>query len=147
MFRRTKQGFTLVELMVVIVILGILATLVAVNVGGKDDEAKVGVAKANVRMIFNAVEHYKLRVQSYPEIEEYPETLEELMNGPSEWEDKWIPLLQGRYVPKDPWDNDYEIIIDEEYGVTIICYGKDKTEGGTGFGKDITYPAEEEGLD
>ena len=138
MFRLAKQGFTLVELMVVIVILGILATMVAVNVGGTDDEAKVGVAKGDVKMIFNAVERYKLRVG------EYPESLEELMTGPGDWEDKWNPLLQGRTLPKDPWGNDFEYINDEEYGITIVCYGKDGEEGGTGFGMDVMYPADDE---
>ena len=151
MFINNEQCFKPIKLWVIVVfiiVLIILALYAINNVSDCDhDELMVSVAKSDVKMIYNAVEHYKLRVQSYPDIEEYLETLEELMTGPAGWENKWIPLLQGRSVPKDPWGNDYEFVNDEEYGITIICYGKDNAEGGTGFGKDIMYPEEGDGYE
>ncbi len=132
-------GFTLVELMVVIVIIGILASIVVVNVGGTDVEAKQAKAKAEVKAIYDAIGIYKTRVG------EYPESLEQLIEGPPDFEGVWRPLLQSRSVPRDPWNNDYIYELPEEGGQYVVkCLGADNAEGGTGENKDIIWPPEKE---
>lgn len=131
-----RKGFTLVELMVVIVIIGLLAGIVAVNVVGMDEEAKKSKAKAECEAIYSAIGIYKL------ENGDYPEQLEQLMEN-----EKNKKYLSGySQVPKDPWGNEYVYNTDSiETGEYIItCYGKDGQPGGTGDAADISHPAQAE---
>ena len=134
--RAARRAFTLVELMVVIVIIGILATLVVVNVGGADDDAKVSAAKVGVGEIGNAIKMFRIRTGSLPE------TLEELVEGPGSGESDtaWRPLLDK--VPEDPWGNEYEYEVTNEDidEFEVVCFGKDGEPGGAEYSKDITYP-------
>ena len=134
---RRRRGFTLVELMMVVVIIGILAGIVAVSVGGADEEARVGEARSEVRALFDAVEMFKLRTGGY-----LPETLEELIEGPPDYEGRWQNLLQSPEVPLDPWDKEYIYeITDADWGeYQIICQGRDGEPGGEGFAADIMWP-------
>lgn len=138
--RAARRAFTLVELMVVIVIIGILATLVVVNVAGADDDAKVSAAKVGVSQIGEAVKMFRIRTGALPV------SLVELVEGPGSGDSDttWHPLLDK--VPKDPWDNDYEYEVTNEDidEFEIVCYGKDGEPGGTEYSKDITYPERDE---
>ena len=98
------------------------------------DQSNSDAAKAELRILAKAVEMFKLRTA------QYPETLEELITGPSDWDKKWISLIAGSKIPKDPWGNDYLIDISDSDGFTLICLGKDGSEGGEGFDEDIYYP-------
>ena len=143
--RRTllARGFTLVELMMVVVILGILASVVALNVQNKAPEAMVSEAKTEVRVLYDAVGLYQMETGGY-----LPETLDELIDGPPGHDGHWQTLLQAREVPRDPWDNEYQYeVLDPDHGdYRIVCYGQDGTPGGTGFASDIAWVqgAEEE---
>ncbi|MCK5945289.1 MAG: type II secretion system protein GspG [Planctomycetes bacterium] len=111
----SESGFTLVEIMVVIVILGLLATLVARNVMGASDEARESKAKSDVSTIAGAVRSY------YSKRGRLPDTLEDLSNkdekGRSELEE----------LPLDPWDTPYELIPgDNPRDFEVISCGPDK---------------------
>jgi general secretion pathway protein G len=111
--RKNRRGFTLVELMVVIVILGIIGTMGFVFLMDKPDDAKWDTAKTQLVEIQKALDLFKL------DNGEYPEALDE---------------LEGKYfkngVPKDPWTKDNFLYEPTEDGFRLTCLGKDKAEGG-----------------
>ncbi|MEC8652410.1 MAG: type II secretion system protein GspG [Planctomycetota bacterium] len=111
----SESGFTLVEIMVVIVILGLLATLVARNVMGASDEARETTAKTNCTMIADSVRSY------YSKNGTLPETLEEL----AEKDEKGRSELES--LPLDPWGTPYELIPgDSPRDFEVISCGPDK---------------------
>ena len=115
--RRAEAGFTLVEIMVVIVILGLLATMVATNVIPQSDQARNKVAQTSVRTIADAVTTY------YLQNGRLPESLEALADP----EAKGGPLLkQGT---KDPWDRAFVLRSDSKKDFEILCLGADGNEG------------------
>jgi general secretion pathway protein G len=109
---RLDAGFTLVEIMVVVVILGLLGTMVVSNVIGMSDEARVQKAETDARTIWDTARQYKLRRRNWP-------TLEQLTT-PDESGKIWIES----YTP-DPWDNDYEIREVDGNRILVISYGPD----------------------
>ena len=111
----SESGFTLVEIMVVIVILGLLATLVARNVMGASDEARETTAKTNCTMIADSVRSY------YSKNGMLPETLEEL----AEKDEKGRSELET--LPEDPWGTPYELLPgDTPRDFEVISCGPDK---------------------
>lgn len=129
--KRNVGGFTLAELMVVIVIIGLLATLVVPNIVGKIFTAKVGIAKTQVSNIEAAVEDYQIRNSG-----KLPDSLEALVtpdpNGVTY-------LKNATAVPLDPWGNQYFYRPDSN-GMTfeIGTYGSDGQPGGEGDAADIS---------
>jgi general secretion pathway protein G len=129
---RRAAGFTLVEMIVVIAIIGILATLIVVRYSGHTDQAKVSAAKSQLAQLEGAVITFQSQVGRLPK------TLSELVEKPpdaSGWQEGGY--LKGSSVPKDPWGNDYL------YKVTgrrfeIISLGADGKEGGTGVDADLS---------
>ena len=103
------------------------------------EAARVGEARSEVRALFDAVEMYKLRTGGY-----LPESLQELIDGPPDYEGYWQNLLQSDTVPLDPWDHPYVYeITDADWGeYRILSYGADGAPGGEGFDADITWPPE-----
>ena len=113
--RSSESGFTLVEIMVVIVILGLLATLVARNVMGASDEARETLAKTNCSALADAVRSY------YSKNGTLPETLDEL----AEKDEKGRSELES--VPVDPWDTPFELLPgDTPRDFEVISCGPDK---------------------
>lgn len=119
-------GFTLVELMAVVVIIGILASFATIKVAQYLSTARITKARADMKRIMQALELYNM------EIHEYPESLEELT---AETEERSEGIISG--IPKDPWGNDYEYVSGTENGYDLICYGRDGVEGGEGEDADI----------
>lgn len=138
--RKTKEkGFTLIELMVVIVILGILAAIIAPKIVGRTDEAKVTEAKVQIKNFETALKLYKLDSGVYPSTEQ---GLEALVSKPSagsiprNWREGGY--LEQKKVPADPWGNKYLYSSPGAHGdYEIISQGADGARGGEGFAKDI----------
>ena len=132
--RRARAGFSLVELMVVIVILGLLATVVVINVLPARDRAMVEKAGVDVAMLEGAVDTYRLDNLDYPP---NLEALVEAPAGPAR-PDRY---RQGGYVrrlPEDPWGNPYQYRHPGERGaVDIWSFGADGEPGGEGDDADI----------
>ena len=128
-----QKGFSLMELMIVMVILGLLASLVGPAMFKKLGTAKQGTAKTQIEMLMTALDSYRLDVGHYPSGQE---GLEALVINPGE--DKWDgPYLQ-KGLPKDPWDSDYNYQNPGEHGeVDIYSYGGDSREGGEKEDADV----------
>jgi len=130
--KRTRQGgFTLLELMVVIVIIALLAAIVMPRFLGATDKARVGAAKAQISSFKQALGLYKLEFKKYPTTSE---GLEALVNNEQE------NFLDQDNIPKDPWDNDYVYTSPgtQNHDFEIVSYGADGQPGGADkFDKDI----------
>lgn len=134
-----QRGFTLIELMVVIVILGILAGLIVPRIMTRPDEAKQMKAKIQIESIETALKLYKLDNGSYPTTEQGLQALVEPPasgNLPQKWK-KGGYLEKGR-VPKDPWQNEFVYLSPGVHGeYDIISYGADGVPDGEDANKDI----------
>ena len=135
---RSRQGFTLVELMVVIVIIGLLATVVAINVLPSQDRAMVGKAQADIATLEQAIETYRLDNLNFPTD---AQGLEALTRAPADLAqpDRY---RQGGYIrrlPDDPWGNPYQYRRRSAHGgaFDVYSFGADGREGGEGDDADI----------
>ncbi len=133
-------GFTLIELMVVIVILGILAGLIVPRIMGRPEEAKRAKAIIQIESLETTLKLYKLDNGSYPSTEQGLQALvepPEVGNLPRNWREGGY-LEKGK-IPKDPWKNEYIYLCPGTQGdYDIISYGADGEPGGEGKNKDIT---------
>lgn len=135
--RYRQGGFTLIEIMVVVVILGILAALVVPQVMSRPDQAKVTVAKGDIKAIAAALDMYKLDNFSYPSTQQGLEALVSRPSGspqPRNWNaDGYLKRL-----PKDPWGNDYQYLAPGTKGpYDLFSYGADGKPGGSELNADI----------
>lgn len=134
--RPAPNGFTLVELMVVIVILGLLATVVVLNVLPQGDRARIEKAKSDIATIEIALDTYKLQNLSYPGTSE---GLNALLTAPPSAD--VTRYQKGGYIkklPKDPWGRDYLYASPGTHGdADVWTYGADGKEGGEGVNGDV----------
>jgi general secretion pathway protein G len=136
--RRTPphgRGFTLIEVMVVIVILGVLAALVVPRVMSRPDEARVVAAKQDIATITQALKLYRLDNRRYPTT---AQGLRALVERPTSapLPDNWKPYLER--LPSDPWGTPYQYLNPGIRGeVDVISLGADGRPGGTDFDADI----------
>ena len=134
---RRASGFTLIEILVVIVILGILAALIVPRVMDRPDQARATAARADIATIMQALKLYKLDNGMYPSSDQ---GLAALVKKPERGD---IPRnwKSGGYLerlPKDPWDFDYQYLNPGIRGeVDVFSFGADRKPGGEGFDADI----------
>jgi general secretion pathway protein G len=134
-----NRGFTLIEIMVVIVILALLAALVGPKLIGRSDDAKIADAKVQIRNLETALKLYRLDNSVYPATEQ---GLQALVSKPTTGvipkNYKAEGYLENKQVPKDPWSNDYVYLAPGEHGDYDLCsYGADGVKGGEGKAADI----------
>lgn len=134
---RTSRGFTLIEVLVVVVILGILAAVVVPRIMDQPDKAAVVRAKQDVQALVTSLNLYKLDNFSYPSTQQGLEALVQRPTGAPDapnWKD-------GGYLdrlPRDPWGNPYEYISPGRNGeFDVYTLGKDAQPGGDGFNADV----------
>jgi general secretion pathway protein G len=136
---KTTHGFTLIELMVVIVILGILVSFIAPRLMGRPDEAKQVKARVQMESLETAIKLYKLDNGVYPMTEQGLQALvEQPTTGilPKKW--RKGGYLEKAKVPKDPWGNEFVYLSPGAHGdYDLISYGADGVPGGEEFNKDI----------
>lgn len=134
---RRDAGFTLIEIMVVIAIIGILATLIVPKIMGRSDEARVTAAKHDVGTLVQAFKLYRLDIGRYPTTEQGIKALVEKPTSepiPQNWK-------AGGYldsIPKDPWGNPYQYVNPGTRSeIDVYSFGADGKPGGTGNDADI----------
>jgi general secretion pathway protein G len=135
--RRDQRGFTLIEILVVVAIIAIFATVVAVNVAGEVPKAKITKAKSDISAIESALDQYKMDNSVYPSTEQ---GLQSLLQPPSSGR---VPrhFRDGGYIkrmPQDPWGNPYVYASPGVHGdVDIWSYGADGAPGGEGADAEV----------
>ncbi len=135
--RAPAAGFTLIEILVVIVILGILAALVVPRVLERPDEARVVAAKSDIATIMQALKLYRLDNQRYPTAEQ---GLAALVARPTQppLPPNWKPNGYLERLPKDPWRNDYQYLNPGLRGeIDVYSFGADGQPGGTGIDAEV----------
>ena len=132
--QRSEGGFTLIEMMVVIVIIGLIAGLAIVQLSSRADKAKVETTRARLQMLGGAIDSFKL------ELNRYPERVEDVVFMPPDIDPKkWPPGGFLKVVPKDGWDEPFIYRRPGTRGqpYDLISYGEDKREGGEGYAEDL----------
>ncbi len=131
-----QAGFTLIEIMVVVVILGILAAVIVPNIMTKPDEARVVKAKQDIASLESGLNMYKLDNFYYPSTQQGLEALVARPGGDPparNWRQPYVKQL-----PKDPWGNAYQYLQPGQHGeYDLFTFGKDGKPGGDGFEADI----------
>lgn len=133
--RRPQSGFTLLELLVVLVVLGLLAGIVAPKYFAQLGRSEVKVAKAQIEGLSKALDLYRLEVGHYPSTEQ---GLQALVTAPAD-EPRWTgPYLQKK-LPQDPWGHNYNYRYPGENSeYDLLSLGKDGQPGGEGENAEVT---------
>ena len=132
----TKNGFSLIEILVVLLIIGLLSTLVAVNVLPSQDRARVEKAKADIAIMGNALEMYRLERFNYPNNEMGLRAL--LRSDEENFQNSLNTRGYIKSLPKDPWGNEYQYVIPGDKGeYDLFSMGADGNIGGEGLNADI----------
>ena len=133
---RAQRGFTLIEIMVVVIIIGILAAMVAPQVIGNVDKAEIARAKSDIATIEQALNLYRLDNFSYPTAEQGLDALVTKPNDPNIR--NWAAGGYLKSIPRDPWGRTYQYLIPGNHGeFDVYTLGADGVPGGDGNAADI----------
>jgi general secretion pathway protein G len=131
---KNQKGFSLVEMIVVITIMGILATTILTKIIWRVDQTKYNKAKEDISQLVTAVKLFKLDTGRYPTTEEGLKALREKPGDADNWHGPYLEKELG----KDPWGQDYMYKSPGEHGdFDIMSYGADKALGGDGYNEDL----------
>lgn len=134
----TQRGFTLIEIMVVVVIIGVLGAIVVPQFMSRPDQAKVTAAHTDIQAISTALEMYRLDTFNYPSTQQ---GLEALVTRPSgtPLAKNWNPQGYLKSLPVDPWGTPYQYLNPGTHsaGYDLFSFGADGVQGGEGFATDI----------
>jgi len=132
--RHWQRGFTLIEIVIVVIIIGLLAALVGPKLFGKVGEAKLNTAKAQIELFGTALDAFRLDVGRYPTSEEGLKSLREKPSEAEWWKGPYLP----KEIPSDPWGRPYIYKSPGEHGdYDLISLGLDGAEGGEGENQDV----------
>lgn len=133
---RRRDGFTLLEMLVVLVIIGLLAGLVGPQLLGRADSAKVTTAQTQIKMLKGALETLRLDVGRFPTD---AEGLSLLVNAPTDT--RLAAMWQGPYlsddIPLDPWGSAYQYKLNSRSAFSLYSWGADGKPGGSGLDEDV----------
>jgi general secretion pathway protein G len=130
-----NTGFTLLELLVVMVIIGLLAGYVGPKLFGQIGKSQIKVTRAQIDGLAKALDQYRIDTGHYPNSEQGLASLTQQPAG----EPKWSGPYMAKGVPKDPWGTDYRYVAPGEHGdYDLMSYGRDGQPGGTGEDADVT---------
>jgi len=134
--RAKRQGFTLLELLVVMVIIGLLAGLVAPRYFAQVGKSQVKIARSQIDALEKALDQYRIDMGRYPTTEE---GMDSLVNPPLN-EPNWAGPYLKKSVPLDPWGHPYVYASPGTHNndIDLMSYGKDGRPGGTGENADLT---------
>jgi general secretion pathway protein G len=131
---KRERELKIIEIVVVVIIVGLLATLVGPKFFGKVSSSKVNAAKAQIELLGSALDALRLDVGRYPTTEEGLKALREKPSGMDAWKGPYLP----QEIPADPWGNQYVYKSPGDHGdYDLISYGLDKAEGGEGENQDV----------
>ena len=139
--KKQQQGFSLIEVLVVVVIMGMLIGLIGPNVLGQVDRARVTTAKSDIASLSQALDMYKLDNHFYPTTDQ---GLEALVSRPQSSPEprNWNPegYIKGNKLPLDPWDGEYVYMSpgEDNKPYELISLGADARLGGEGYAADIS---------
>lgn len=135
--KKKQGGFTLVEIMAVIIIIGLIASIAAVNFLGQTDKASVATTKTSLKTLHGAVIQFKLDTGRYPTEEEGLNVLVEKPSDVKNWQEGGY--LNSSTVPKDAWKHEFIYVAYPDNGkpFLIMSYGADGKEGGEGYDTDL----------
>lgn len=137
-----KNSFTLIEMVVVIVILGLLASIATPMYFRHVDKAKVATAQTQIKLLDDALMDFKLDTGQFPTQSQGLRILVVKDTSLSKWNG---PYLKPAQIPQDPWGNEYQYVIPGEHGdYDLFSYGADGQPGGDGVNADIGNWGEEE---
>lgn len=132
--RKRQSGFTLIEVLIVMIILGLLAALVGPRLFSKVGSSKQKTAKTQISLFETALDAYRLDVGRYPTTDEGLQALREAPGGVKNWDGPYLP----KDIPLDPWGSSYEYASPSEHGdFEIISNGADGAPGGEKENLDI----------
>lgn len=132
--RKHQRGFSLIELLIVMIILGLLASLVGPRLFGHVDDARVSTARSQIELLGTALDSYRLDIGRYPTTEQGLDALRREPSGVRNWNGPYL----NRDIPKDPWGNEYQYKSPGDHGeYDLWSYGADGEPGGDGDNAEV----------